>query len=337
MGAFGYWALFIGLAAVIAVAGPHVSRNGDIIAEKTGLSGNWVGLVLISTVTSLPELMTGSSAILYFDLPNIAVGDILGSCVFNLMILMVIDFMLRGAPVYSRANVGHIISAGFGTALLGFVALSLILAGGGMTVSIAHIGLSSIILALLYFLAVRVVYIYESTHIQDVSEETVRHHPDVTLKMATRRYAMAALFIVLAGVALPFAGNGISETMGWNRTFVGTLMIAAATSLPELAVTIAAVRIGALNMAVAGLLGSNLFNMLVLAFEDVLYTKGSLMAAVSSTHVVSAISAVIMTGLFTAGLQYRPATKPLGIAGWVSITLFIIYLYNSYILYLYGH
>ena len=123
-----------------------------------------------------------------------------------------------------------------------------------------------------------------------------RRHPDVTLAMAARRYAAAAAAIAVAGVALPFAGSAIADIMGWNRTFVGTLLIAGATSLPELVVTIAAVRYGALNMAVAGLLGSNLFNMLILAIEDGLYLPGPLLAHVSPAHAVSAISAMIMTG-----------------------------------------
>ena len=101
--------------------------------------------------------------------------------------------------------------------------------------------------------------------------------------------------------------------------------------------TVAAVKLGALNMAVAGLLGSNLFNMVVLALEDLLYVKGPLLSDVSSTHAVSAMSAAIMSGLFISGLQFRPPSKLLGLAGWISIALFMIYMFNSYMMYLYGH
>ena len=332
-----YWALFVAIAGVIGVAGPHLSRNGDIIAEKTGMSGTWVGLVMIATVTSLPELVTGGSAVALWGLPDIAVGDVMGSCVFNLTILMVIDFMLRGAPVYSRANAGHIITAGFGVVLTGFAAMSIMLATSGMVMSIGHVGASSIVLIFVYLVAMRAMFIYERGHQEDLTEEVAREHPDVTLATAYRRYAIAAGVIVAAGVALPFAGAGLAEVMGWNRSFVGTLLVAAATSLPELAVTVAAVRLGALNMAVAGLLGSNLFNMVVLALEDVLYLKGPLMSDVSSTHAVTAMSAAIMSGLFISGLQFRPPSKLLGLAGWISIALFMIYMFNSYVMYLYGH
>lgn len=327
----------MGLAAVIAVAGPYVSRNGDIIAEKTGMSGGWIGLILIASVTSLPELVTGVSAVAIWDAPNIAVGEVMGSCVFNLMILMIIDFMLRGAPVYSRANRGHIISAGFGIVLIGFAAMSLMLSSNGMLLAFGHVGLSSVMLGLLYVMAIRISFIYDRDHQEEHTEEVVRHYPDITLAMAYRGYGLAALVIAGAGIMLPFAGEGLAEAMGWNRSFVGTLLIAAATSLPEVAVTIAAVRFGALNMAVAGLLGSNLFNMLVLSIEDILYVKGPLLSVVSPTHMVSAVSALIMTGLFVVGLQYRPPSKFLGAAGWISLALFILYLFNSYVMYLHGH
>ena len=335
--ALTYWAMFIAIAAVIAVAGPYVSRNGDIIAEKTNLSGGWIGLVLIATVTSMPELVTGVSAVTYWDLPDIAAGDALGSCVFNLAILIVVDFMLRGEPVYSRANRGHIISGGFGIVLIGFVALTILIEQNGGGLRLGHIGISTPIMLLLYAGAMRTVFVYERDHREQFSEDVARRHPDVTLGMAARRYAAAAAAIAVAGVALPFAGSAIADIMGWNRTFVGTLLIAGATSLPELVVTIAAVRYGALNMAVAGLLGSNLFNMLILAIEDELYLPGPLLAHVSPAHAVSAISAMIMTGIAIIGLQFGPRSRIFGTVGWASLAIFTVYLFNSYVLYLHGH
>lgn len=114
------WLEFALCAFLIGAAGPELSRSGDIIADKTGISGNWIGLILLGAVTSLPELVTGVSAVTIANTPNIAVGDIFGSCVFNLLILVAIDFMYRETPVYRRAHQGHILSAGFGVILIGF-------------------------------------------------------------------------------------------------------------------------------------------------------------------------------------------------------------------------
>ena len=144
------------------------------------------------------------------------------------------------------------------------------------------------------------------------------------------------MVIIAAGTALPFVATQLAEQMGWHRTFVGTLLVAAVTSLPELIVTIAACRIGALDMAVANLLGSNLFNILVLGIDDLLFPDGPLLYHASPVHAVSAMSAVIMSGIVIVGLVYRPRARVLRTVGWTSLALFTMYLLNSYFLYLHG-
>ena len=256
------------------MAGPHLSRSGDVIADKTGLSGNWVGLIMMATVTSLPELMTGISAVRLADAPDIAVGDVLGSCVFNLAMLVVLDFVQRGESVYRRVRQGHLLSAGFGVLLIGFIGISLLLHGQGTSLSFAGIGSYTPIIFLLYALAMRAVFTYEREHREETTEAAARPLSPIS-HCAERRWSMPArpLVIVAAGTALPFVAAQLAEQMGWHRTFVGTLLVAAVTSLPELIVTIAACRIGALDMAVANLLGSNLFNSLVLGIDDLLFPR----------------------------------------------------------------
>lgn len=145
--------------------------------------------------------------------------------------------------------------------------------------------------------------------------------------------------MVVAGAAvwLPFVGLDIAATMGWRATFVGTLFVAAATSAPEMIVTIATVRLGTLDMGIANLLGSNLFNMLVLAIDDIAYQPGSLFAAASPTHAVTAFAAVVMSGIVIVALLYRPSTRFFGVVGWTSLSLSIVYFLASYVIYLHGH
>jgi len=330
------WLQFGVCVLLIGVAGPELSRSGDIIADKTGISGNWIGLILLGGVTSLPELITGLSAVTVADQPNIAVGDIFGSCVFNLLILVAVDFMYREMPVYRRAHQGHILSAGFGVILIGFAGMNLLVADHRANYAIGHVGLYTPILVGLYLLAMRSVFTYERDHREAFVEGAAERYPDVTLQAAVIRYALAAIFVIAGGVWLPFAGAELADAMGWKTTFVGSLFVAAATSLPELVVTIAAVRIGALNMAIANLLGSNLFNMLVLAIDDIFYAKGPLLWDVSPAHAFSAVSAVIMAGLVIVSLLYRPSQRLFRAVGWTSLGLFVLYLFNSYIVYLHG-
>lgn len=330
------WLQFAACAAILTVAGARLSRSGDIIADKTGISGSWVGLVLIASVTSLPELVTGVSAIVAANAPNIAVGDVLGSCVFNLSILAVVDFLHREESVYRRASQGHILSAGFGVILIGFAALSVLLAQKGVVLAVAHVGAYTPIFAILYFVAIRSIFDYERETVVDHAADEAGRYPDVTLRQAAFRYLAAALAVLAAGSWLPFVGVELAQVMGWHKTFVGTLFVAAATSLPELVVTIAAIRIGAVDMAIANLLGSNLFNIAILAVDDAVFLRGPLLSHVSPMHAVSAVSAVVMTGLVVVALLYRPRARVLRTVGWASLGLLTLYLLNSYFLYLHG-
>jgi len=329
------WLKFAVCAALIGSAGPALTRYGDIIARRTGLSRTWIGLMLLATATSLPELFTGISAVAVAAAPNIAVGDALGSCVFNLAILVVLDVMHRKEPMYTRMDQAHILTAGFGVILIGFAGTSLLLGRDNLNPRVLHVGLYTPIIIVLYVVAMRAAFVFEGR--KPSSQTTRDNHAHVTLAMAVKRYLAAAVVVVGAGTWLPFVGVEIADVMGWRTTFVGTLFVAGATSLPELVVTISALRLGALDMAVANLLGSNLFDILILAIDDLFYLRGPLLSAVSSTHAVTAFAAVIMSGIVIVALLYRPATRFHGTIGWVSLSLFIVYLLSSYVIYLHGH
>ncbi len=330
------WLGFLVCAVLIVVAGTFLSRYGDVIADKTGLGGTWIGLILLASVTSLPELVTGASAIVLADAPNLALGDILGSCVFNLFLLTILDILQREESVFSRASRGHILSAGFGVLLIGFIGFNLLLGDHSPQFVIGHVGAYSVLIVLIYAVAMRTVFRYERAEQAAYTEERAERYPQISLRQAVWRYAAAAAVVVASGIWLPFVGKALAEAMGWHLTFVGTLFVAAATSLPEAVVTIAALRIGAIDMAVSNLLGSNLFNGLLVALDDVLYLEGPLLAHVSPLHSLSALSAIMMTGVAIIGLIYRPREQLLRIMSWASLMIFSIYLLNSWLLYLRG-
>lgn len=330
------WLAFALCALFITVAGTYLSRYGDVIADKTGFGGTWIGLVLLATVTSLPELVTGASAVVLASAPNLALGDILGSCVFNLLLLTILDIILRKESVFSRASRGHILSAGFGVLLLGFIGFNLLLGNRAPQLAIGHLGAYSLVIVLIYAVAIRTVFRYERAEHAAYTEERAERYPDISLQQAIWRYAAAATTVVAAGIWLPFVGKALAQAMGWHQTFVGTLFVAVATSLPEAVVTISALRIGALDMAVSNLLGSNLFNGMLVAVDDILYLKGPILADVSPLQGLSALSAIMMNGVAIIGLLFRPRERLLHIMGWASLMIFSLYLLNSLLLYLHG-
>jgi len=330
------WLEFFACCVAITVSGVYLSRYGDAIADKTGLGRTWVGLVLLASVTSLPELVTGVSSVTAAGVPDIAVGDVLGSCVFNLLIIVVLDLLYRGESLYTRASQGHVLSAAFGVMMIGLAGFHIVLSGNGQVIAFGHVGISTPVILVLYAVAMRTVFRYEQRQIAAFTEAEEDAYPDLSLAGAVTRYAAAALVIVVAGSALPFVAHHLAEEMGWTQSFVGTLFVAVVTSLPELVVTLTALRLGTIDMAIGNLLGSNLFNIGILAIDDLFFLRGPLLANVSPVHAVSALSAVMMTGVAIAGLFYRSSIRVFRTVGWASVVLFTIYLINVYTLYLYG-
>lgn len=338
------WTQFSICAVLIGAAGFQLSRYGDIIAQRTGLSGSWVGLALLATVTSLPELVTGITSVTIANAPNLAVGNALGSCVVNLVFLVVIDFLFRKESVWRRADQGHVLTAGFGAVMLGFVLLSLLAshlsAAGtnGLVLPLAQtgFGMATPMIFMLYLLALRTAFSYENNKgaSQDAVDALGRELPGLRLAMV--RFGLAAVVVALAGLWLPFASIELAEGMGWSRSFVGTLFVSLATTLPELAVTLSALRMGALDMAIGNLLGSNLFNVAIIAVDDLFYRNGPLLVNVSLVHAITASSALIMTSLAVVGLFLRPRSRVLRAVGWVSVGLAVVYVFNTYFLYLHG-
>ena len=330
------WLELLLCLAVIGYAGYFLSRYGDIIAEKTGMSASWVGLILLSTATSLPELVTGISAVTFAGAPDIAVGDVLGSTVFNLAILVLLDALYKRETIYSKAAQGHALSALLGTILIAFAGFSLLLDHAGMSPALGHVGYYSPFIVLVYLISMRAVYSYERRTVSEYTEVSAERYPDVTLRSAVKGYALAAIAVVMAGSWLPFVAGDISDMMGWGQSFVGTLLVAAVTSTPEAAVTISALRIGALDMAIANLLGSNLFDIVILAVDDLFYTRGPLLAHVDASHALTAFTAVIMSALAAAGLIFRPRQRAVLGLTWISLGLLLLYILNSWVLFQLG-
>lgn len=319
------WLEFAACLAVIGYAGFNLTRYADAIAEKTRLSASWTGLALLATVTSLPELMTGASAVTVAAAPNIAVGDVVGSSVFNLFLLAIVDFLRRGESIYAHASRGHIVSAAFGIALLGIVLIGLLLGDAGPT--LGRVGWYSPVIVGVYALAIHTVLRYERGMTLATLQMAPRH-PHLTLRQAGLRYALFAGAVIGAGAWLPFVGIDLARAMGWSNTFVGTVLVALATSAPEIVTTFAAVRMGSLDLAIGGILGSNLFDMVIVAIDDALYAPGPILADVSRGHAISAASAMVMSACVVAALWVRPHRSH-----WTSAALVALFLLNSWAVY----
>lgn len=322
------WLAFALCAAAILLAGTQLSRYGDEIARLTGLGGTWIGMVLLATVTSLPELMTGLSAVTMAGAPEVAVGDVLGSCVFNLAMIALLDVLQRPASVYSLAGRGHILGTAFGSLMLALVGGALLI-GPTFRLTVLHLSVVTPVILLLYLFSMHTIYVYERA--QRVEQDRPAPAAPGALRRALVRYAAAAAVVVGAAVALPFLAVRIAHALGWTQGFVGTSLVAMTTSLPELTVTISAWRLKAVDMAIGNLVGSNLFNLAILAIDDIAYLPGPLLSQVSSAHAFSAFAAIGMSAAVIVALMAPPRARLLNVASWTSLLLVLMFFANGWI------
>ena len=333
------WLKFTLCLVIILFAGTRLARYGDAIAEKTGLGRIWIGLLLLAAITSMPELVTGVSSVALVKLPDLAVGDLLGSCIFNLAILALLDILYRPAPVLSQASSRHMMSAGIGILLIA-VAAGGILAGErfpGLTTG--WVNAPGIMVLVLYIAGVWWIFRSERAHRLPPIPTVSLQYKELPTRTVYSRFALAAVAVIGAGIWLSFIGGEIVETYeayGWHASFVGSLFLAITTSVPELVVTIAALRLGAIDMAVADILGSNMFNIAIITPVDIFYRRGPVLSKVSSAHLTTAVVAIVMSLLVIVGLRFRQKRKTFRFISWHAVALIGLYIFGIYRLFISG-
>lgn len=167
------------------------------------------------------------------------------------------------------------------------------------------VGPSSILLFLVYLAGTRSIHrhaVRDGAPRSAVSTEEGRQH--VPLRRAALGFALAALLVLAVAPVFAWSAKGIATITGLGNTFVGTWLVGLSTSLPELVACLAAVRLGAFDLAVGILFGSNAFNMAIFLPLD-LAQPGSLFAALDSAHALSALFAVVLMSLGLAAIVYR--------------------------------
>jgi len=334
------WLKLVICLAIIVVAGTRLSRYGDVIAEKTGLGRIWIGVVLLATITSLPELATGISSVALIGKPNLTLGDLFGSNLLNLVTIAIIDVFYTRGPILHYVGSGLILAATASTLLIGAVAASIYVAQNVAPLGIfGYIGLYSPIIFCIYliiqYMLMRFQYSQQSP--TDADSPPATSHEAISLTKAASFFIISAVATAGAGTWLGFIGNEISLVTGLNESFVGSLFLAICTSAPEIVVSISALRMGALDMAVGNVIGSNLFNMGVTVFvDDLFFTKGPILTYASTDHIFTAIIAMLMSCVVMIGLIYRPRFWPRIWVGIDATGLILLYFGAIAVLYFLG-
>ena len=330
------WLKFLLCLVIILLAGTKLARYGDAIAEKTGLGGVWIGLVLLAAITTAPELATAVSSAALVGLPDLAMGTLFGSCMFNLAILALLDVLHPRTPVLSEAGQRHIASAGMGILLIAIAAGSILVGERLSWLALGWVGVPSIVILILYLIGARQMFRFERSHPEQRLETASPQYAEIPARTVYFRFALAAIAVIGAGIWLSFIGDEIAETTGWGVSFVGSLFVAISTSMPELVVTIAAVRLGAIDMAVADILGANMFNMVAITWADLFYTQAPILTVVSRDHLITAMIASAMSLLVIVGLSFRQKRKTFVVISWYGPLLIGLYIFGAYALFTSG-
>ncbi|PKN94753.1 MAG: cation transporter [Chloroflexi bacterium HGW-Chloroflexi-6] len=332
------WIEFIVCAALLIWAATLLSKYGDVLAVKTGLGRAWVGAILIAGVTSLPELASGVSAVAWLKAPNLAAGAILGSCLFNLALIAMMDLAYQPGRILSKAHDGHILSAGLGILLLGMVAMGVLIGSQYNSIGLPGFSLLSILLLVIYVFGGRMISTVEQARQVEVLEKEAEAegYAHISARKSYLIFIVSALAVVGLGIWLASIGDRISATTGLSRSFVGNLFLATSTSLPEIAASLAAIRIGAIDMAIANVLGSNLFNIAILAIYDIADGKANFWASLNDANGFAAVIVMMMTGVVIISLMYRVSPKTPYRFSWDGISLSIMYIGAMVMLYFLG-
>ncbi|MCY4651852.1 MAG: hypothetical protein OXC95_01665 [Dehalococcoidia bacterium] len=306
------WLQLAAAAGIILVTAHFMAGAADVIAEKTGLGRSFVGVVMLATATSLPELGTGVSSIVLVGEVDLAAGDAFGSNLFNLLIIGLLDIYWRRGPILSSVTPTSALVGILGILVISVALIAMVV--HGLTESASTWLNSPLSLILFGVFLVAMFLIYRAGNIErdlTVTSDKVGNYAGRSLTRAFITYLVTAAVVVAAGVWLANIGENLAHTMGWEASFVGTQFLALSTSLPEIAASFAALRLGAPELAITNVLGSNLFNMgFVLFLDDVAFTEGVIWSGISQIHQLTAIMAIIMTAIVVVGIMTRAWRRP---------------------------
>jgi cation:H+ antiporter len=320
------WLQLVGAAAVILVSSNFLTKSADVIAFKTGLGRSFIGVVMLATATSLPELGTGVSSVTFLGAPDIAAGDAFGSNIFNLFIIGLLDIFWRRGPILNSVSLTSALVGALGIGVIALAIVAILI--HDLTTSFSNWFISPISLIMLaaFILAMYLIYRMEQSQPQDGGGEVESAYADSSLAKAGLFYVTSAAIMVGSAIWLAGTGDSIAEVMGLEASFIGTQFVAASTSLPELAASFAAIRINAPELAITNVLGSNLFNMgFILFLDDLALTSGIFWESIAPVHSLTAVFAIVMTAVVMVGLLSRPRNRPGKF--WTVEALFIIGLY----------
>lgn len=296
------WIIFFVSAAVLVGASSKLAEYGDAISYRTKLGGMFIGTLLMAGATSLPEFLTSINS-LRQDVIGLAAGNMLGSNMFNMLLVGLLGLIFYKQRVLRRVAMRHALTASVATMLIGMATFFIL---ADIDVRIGWIGLDSLLLMGAYIAGVWLIRSNDPTGGGSEAEAMLEDDSGVpSLPHALIGFVVATIILVMVTPYLVSSSAEIAEITGLGTGFVGTALLALITSLPELIAVVAATRLGAYDLALGNLFGSNIFNMFALGFTDVFYLQGRFLGAIDPEFALVGLLGLLLTCLGLIGNQAR--------------------------------
>lgn len=302
-------AVFVACTLVIAVAGTRLARTVDTLADRTGIGEAIAGAVVLGAATSLSGLVVSVVAAADGD-ASLAVTNSVGG------IAAQTAFIVGADVAYRRVNLEHAAASLtniFSAVLLVFLLAIILMGASAPQATVLGLHPASIFLVAAYVYGLRLARDVGEQRMWEPrqTEETVEDEPDedAAPQHSTGdlwiRFAVFAGVIAAAGWGVGQSGLVIIAATGLTSTVVGTFFTSIVTSLPELVTAVAAVRAGALTLAIGGIIGGNAFDTIFVAIGDGVYQEGSIYSAITGADLFVVSWTIGLVALATAGLLIR--------------------------------
>ena len=247
--------LFLFLAGLTVFLSFRLSYYADLLNKTTNISGVFIGGILLAGITSLPEFVTCLSSI-FLNNPYLAIGDILGSNFFNISIMCLFDILFIKTMFYNYTKNKYYII--YLLLIINYFIMYLFM-GGTFNLEIFNIGLPSFIIIITYIF-----------YLKNAKEEETKKEVITTKEHVLLKFFLVGLFMVIVSILLTLVVNLIADkNPNVASSFIGAILLGITTSMPEVITFIALIKMKSFDLALSDIIGSNLFNLLILAIGDI--------------------------------------------------------------------
>lgn len=327
------WLVYIGYIAMVAVIVALSIKLGkyvDIMDAKSNISGAFIGGVLLAAVTSLPELFTSLTAVWIVKQNEMIIGNILGSDLINLAFFGAMLFIFGRGLKTKKFNTFYYVALAACCGMYALVALGLYL-----TEYMQFTWFSAVSPAILLLYVLFVSKMPKTAEADNGGKED-----DMTLKQAVIRFAVCAVVLIGASIAMTYLTNMVADKLHLGKTFAGALFLGVATSLPELISSGTLCFRGNYNAAAGNIIGSNVFNFAILFIADVFsFMPNGSQIYLKNTEsqwllILGAIATVAALGMMFVQNKFREKDKLKGKVAAIAVYVINFALLILYILFL---